>query len=355
MLRGLIELSREASTEKRREILKLVSQLFSDGAESFSDREKLLFGEIFVRLLDQVAVDDRIDVSKKIGHLQEAPREAVLKLAYDVAEVAAPVLELSSVLTDRDLADIAASQGQDHLLAISRRGLLAETVTDVIVRQGDDRVLRSVARNSGARFSQAGFTALAEKGANSQVLAEILAGRTDLPRYVAENLLPMLSEESRNRLHYLLENNRDQVETLLRSTHLQFENSWKILRAERSEVILIKAQIREGKRTLSDALTQLVQERRLADIAHILGELSKVPIGQVANAFHKVDASAIAAVCKCVDVENAVYEQLSVFRCEKLKLPPSKAKQFLREYEALDKATAERVIRFHKVRLAVGH
>jgi hypothetical protein len=354
MLESLVELSREPSTEKRREVLQHVSQLFSEGAESFSAREKVLFGEILVRLLDQVPIDDRIALSNKIARVNETPRDVALKLANDVVEVAAPVLEFSSVLTNQDLADVAASKGQGHLMALSRRSYLPEVVTEIIVERGEDKVLTSLARNAGAQFSQSGFTEFARKTYDTLGLGEVLANRTDLPNYVADMIMPLLSDESRKRLSYLLDRDQGQVQTLLQSTQAHVENSMKYLRRERVQVRLLVADIREGKRGLSDALAQLVREKRVADIAHVVGEFADIPISQVANAFHKTDASAFAAACKVAGVENDAYEQLSLFRCEKLKLPATSAKRFLGEYEAIDKATAERAIRFHKVRIAVG-
>ena len=65
---------------------------------------------------------------------------------------------------------IARARGQDHLLAISKRDTLSERVTDVLVNRGDQVVVRSVAGNDGARFSEGGLTRLLDKARGDAIL-----------------------------------------------------------------------------------------------------------------------------------------------------------------------------------------
>ena len=112
MLSNLVDLAREGSSEKRRELLGEISNLFADGAEAHNDRETLLFGEVLTKLLDQVPVDDRVLVSNRVASLEQTPRQLALKLANDEAAVAAPVLQHSPVLTDEDLVTLASEKSQ---------------------------------------------------------------------------------------------------------------------------------------------------------------------------------------------------------------------------------------------------
>ena len=66
--------------------------------------------------------------------------------------------------------EIASTKGQDHLLAISGRTNLPEAVTDVIVDRGEGNVIRSLANNASARFSDAGYTKIV---ARSEADAEL--------------------------------------------------------------------------------------------------------------------------------------------------------------------------------------
>ncbi len=74
------------------------------------------------------------------------------------------------MLDDPTLVDIARGKGQEHLAAISERPTLSPSVTDVIVRRGDREVVRSVAANAGAQFSDDGYSGLIKRATDDGVL-----------------------------------------------------------------------------------------------------------------------------------------------------------------------------------------
>ena len=73
----------------------------------------------------------------------------------DEIRIAGPLLRRSPLIDEPTLVEIARMKGQPHLLAISERPTLSTPITDVIVRRGDREVVRRVAGNAGAQFSQA--------------------------------------------------------------------------------------------------------------------------------------------------------------------------------------------------------
>jgi uncharacterized protein (DUF2336 family) len=66
---------------------------------------------------------------------------------------------------------------------------LSEAVTDVLVERGDQRVVRRVARNKGARFSPAGFERMTVRAQRDRRLTLTLGQRSDLPRQYFIKLL----------------------------------------------------------------------------------------------------------------------------------------------------------------------
>ena len=82
-----------------------------------------------------------------------APRDAVRKLAFhEDASVAAPVLRKSARVSDADLIEIADIRGQEHLLAISGRETLSETLSDLLVTRGRLGRSRYARPESGCAF-----------------------------------------------------------------------------------------------------------------------------------------------------------------------------------------------------------
>src|SRR6185436_15526822 len=95
---------------------------------------------------------------------------------------------------EEDLLGVAQSQGQDRLLAISKRSTVSEAVSYVLVTRGDQEVVRSVAKNDGAKFSHAGFGKLVERSIGDDELAESVGMRKDIPKEHFQALVAKASE-----------------------------------------------------------------------------------------------------------------------------------------------------------------
>ena len=89
----------------------------------------------------------------------------------DSIAVAGPVLRRSESLDDDTLVTGAKTKGQEHLLAISQRKRLSENVTDILVERGNQKVVISTAANTGAQFSQFGYSTLVSRSESDSELA----------------------------------------------------------------------------------------------------------------------------------------------------------------------------------------
>jgi uncharacterized protein (DUF2336 family) len=189
-------------TEQRRLVaLRRVSDMFVAGSSRYSSDQIALFDDVLLRLADHIEQAARVHLSHSLASLDNAPPKVVRSLAFDDAiEVAAPVLTNSPQLSDADLVANARTKSQGHLMAISQRPTLSEVVTDVLVDRGDSGVVRSVAENTGARFSYNGFGRLVERAQADEILAETVGGRADVPRHHFLKLLESASAVVRTRL-----------------------------------------------------------------------------------------------------------------------------------------------------------
>jgi uncharacterized protein (DUF2336 family) len=125
----------------------------------------------------------------------------IKSLAFDdEIAVAEPVLQWSEVLTDADLVSTASTKSQDHLQAISQRRTLSESVTDILVERGNHRVVRSTAKNPGARFSDKGFGKLIARARSDEALQLHVGTRRDIPRHHFLKLLETASATIRAKI-----------------------------------------------------------------------------------------------------------------------------------------------------------
>jgi Uncharacterized protein conserved in bacteria len=172
---------RGGSSARRVETLRQVTDLFLNDGERLSDDQVKVFDDVLCLLIARVETRARAELSKRLAPLDYAPFEVIQYLAWDdeIASPAtcSPIRTASAPSAGRDRQH----KGQDHLLAISARDNLPEAVTDVIVDRGETRVIRRLAKNATARFSEAGYSGMVAHSEADDELVEILGLRLDLP------------------------------------------------------------------------------------------------------------------------------------------------------------------------------
>jgi uncharacterized protein (DUF2336 family) len=189
------------NNERRTGMLRMITDLFLDAADAYSDEQVGVFDDVMGRLADKANVDARAELAVRLAPVAQAPSGVVTKLAVDdELRVAEPVLRQSPCLDDAFLAQAAQNKGQGHLLAISQRAQLSEVVTDVLLERGDRTVVRSTAGNEGARFSPSGFSTLVDRSAQDEVLAETVCNRADVPEKELGRLLEAAPDGVRQKL-----------------------------------------------------------------------------------------------------------------------------------------------------------
>src|SRR6201995_1058109 len=186
---------------RRVETLRRVTDLFLNGAVDYSDEQISLFDDVFQCLIRHIEVSAKALLANRLAPIDTAPPQTVRTLAFDdVIEVAGPVLTQSLRLDDATLIETARNKSQAHLMAISKRKVLSNAVTDVLVLRGDDEVVHSTVNNPGAEFSERGFTRLVNRAEGDDELATCLGVRPEIPRHLYLKLLAKASDTVRQRL-----------------------------------------------------------------------------------------------------------------------------------------------------------
>ncbi len=189
------------SRERSAVALRRITDLFTGKADRLNEQQVDLFDEVIVRLVEEIELLARAELSRRLASIENAPPNTVLRLANDDAiEVAAPVLLHSRRLGESDLAEIAKRKSQNHLLAIASRPALAEVVTDVLVDRGDQDVLLNVVSNSGATFSPGGYERLVARAEGDDSLAARIGERPDIPPHLFRKLVTQASGIVQQRL-----------------------------------------------------------------------------------------------------------------------------------------------------------
>ena len=191
----------QSSPKRRSDMLFSVLDLFAQGADQFSDEEIALFDDIIMRLASEIELATRERLAYRLAPVARAPRNVIRFLASDdEIRVARPILAESVRVDETVLAQVARSKSQAHLVAISQRQSLSESVTDILVERGNREVLLTASRNLNAKFSAAGFLRLIKRAEGHDMLAISVGSRPDLPRPLRIFFLTTASEVVRRKL-----------------------------------------------------------------------------------------------------------------------------------------------------------
>ena len=201
LVRELRSILAGSSHGRRAKTLQQLIDMFIDVAHKLQDAHIAVFDEVIGCLIEDIEVDVLREVGQRLARVPKAPPSVVNRLAGnpDIA-VAGPILTHCERLSQPDLVTIASSKGQPHLLAISARKRLDPSVTEVLVRRGDNDVMQVLAANGGAAFSEPDFGILLQRGTGDGAIAERLAHRSDIAPDQLYALLERATAAIRKRL-----------------------------------------------------------------------------------------------------------------------------------------------------------
>jgi uncharacterized protein (DUF2336 family) len=199
VMQDLNEAIERGSPESREKALWHATDILVEG--TFSEEQIRIFGDVIVRLTDEIERAARAELSRRLAHSNNAPPRVVHMLAFDDAiEVAGPVLQFSPRLDTKSLVANIRCKSQPHLLAIAQRALVPIELTDELVTRGDQEVVRFAVANQGAHFSDFGFRQMIKRAETDAVLAERVGLRQEIPPQMFRQLLAKAGEDVRRKL-----------------------------------------------------------------------------------------------------------------------------------------------------------
>ena len=344
----LIDTVATGSAKDRLRILQRVTDLFVAGSRSYSHEQIALFDDVLQRLTAEIEVKARAKIANRLAGLDQVPPRFIRKLAFDdEIEVARPVLVHSRQLSDEDLVENASTKSQDHLYAIAQRLKLSESVTDVLVERGSDYVVRKVAKNTGARFSLAGYDKLTIRARSDSRLTVILGQRSDLPRQYFLKLLEAASASVRAKLEAAnpeaaaaIRDTIDDVATAMQREAR--ESSHEFSAAARSAKRRFKARRVTEANVHGPAHAQEFEKTVVA-----LAKLGSFPIDLVERALLDEGDGMILILAKAAGCSWSTARELLLMYAAKRKLTPDDLSQAFERYKKLGQETARNIIKFH--------
>jgi uncharacterized protein (DUF2336 family) len=336
------------SPERRAETLERITALFLENADRFNEDHVRLFDDVLGRLIGNVPSKARAELSVRLAPVGNAPVAVVRQLAHDdEISIAGPVLVKSRRLDDSDLAGIAKTKSQAHLLAISGRSGIAEPVTGVLVDRGNSAVVRRLVENQSSRLSDASFAKLVEQAEKDAALAEAVALRTDVPPRLLGDLLRKLPKAVRERLLATARPERQaELQRMLADAPTEIDAKPADYATAQQKV----EDLRQAGKLDEAALVDLTQQKRQEETVVALASLCAVPIEVVDRLMSSERPDPVLILCKAAGWGWPTVKAIIAARNGGGRASSQALDSAYANFERLSPATAQRVMRFWQVR-----
>jgi uncharacterized protein (DUF2336 family) len=340
------------SDAQRNEMLSRITDLFVASAGRHSVEQIGLFDEVIIKLATAIEAKARAKLSARLADVASAPAGVVRMLAFDDdIEVARPVLKESERLNESDLVATANSKSQQHLAAISERKSLSEAVTDVLVTRGDRNVVHSVARNAGARFSDAGFRLLIKRSTGDDTLAMHVGSRADLPRQHFLRLLEQASATVRTRLAAENPTAAAAVEGVLSEVVGGIRSETRKISSQYATAANEVGKLKQDGNLGEAEVYKYARENRFEEAAVALSMLCSVELDAVERALHDRGHEIALILAKLAGFSSTTAKAILLLKTADRGISAQDLDNALRTYEKLQLETARRVLGFYRTRL----
>jgi uncharacterized protein (DUF2336 family) len=337
---------------RRVEILTRITDLFIDGAQHFSEDQIGVFDDVMARLVTAIEVKARAKLANRLAPIANAPSHVIQMLAFDDdIEVAHPVLAQSERLNEQELLANATSKSQQHLFAISQRKSLSEALTDVLVERGDREVVHSVVKNSGARFSDAGFRMLVKRSTDDDALATEVGMRSDIPRQHFLVLLDKASNEVRARLAAENPQAGTAIEGVLAEVVGGIRNDARNASPDFAAAQAAVERQNRLRRIGESEIYQYAKARKFEETAIALSILCDTPIDVVERALLDPGAEIVLILAKVAGLSTTTTKAILLLRAADRGMSADDLERALSSFGRLHTDTARRVLGFFRTRV----
>lgn len=349
MLNQLAKLAEVDSSEKRRELMTGIADLFISNSDTVNDNESVLFGDILTKLLNVMDEQGKLEISTEFSTQDNAPKSFAMALAQESAIVATPMLTHSTVFTDADLVHISENTDTHHRLAISSREIISSVVTDSLIGFGEDTVLQSIVINKGADISNDGLRKMVEHAQDDQRLASHLVQRTNIFDQL-KSVLPTMSDSAQGKFSQVLQSKSpEDLEKLMQSANQEMAKDRLGKKVDSIQAKSEVTAINNGKAAKDDVIIGFAQKDKPLKIATIFASFAKMEEKYVANSILQFNSDALVVLCKSADVSLEAVREIGKMRCRILKIPSSSVDKLVDDYENMDLEASQRTMRFVKL------
>jgi uncharacterized protein (DUF2336 family) len=348
----LKNLPASASSDQRRELLRLVTDALTSTAREPSEEEFVELDQILSLAAKEYSTQVRTEFARLVAASVTRFCHASEQFAMDDIEVATPVLRHSRALTEEALLRVVAEKSQSHLLAVAKRDGVSPRLSEALVSKGCDEVVSSLLANERAQISYATYEVVAKRAETSTLLQAPFVRRQGVPMDLLNDLYLKVEVDLRREivkkfdtvppaeLEKAFERSRARITTAFRQMPED-------LALAQKRLSLVEA----NKQLLPAFLPSLLREGKGSRTVFKLAfaKLVDVPFDVIDPAVETPDIDTLALLCRGASFDRALFVTIAI-GLDGSDRGLGRAEEFGKLYESVPVTAAQRALRFWKVR-----
>ena len=352
-LHDLIALAHEPSSERRRELLRGVTDLFFAMDDHGPDAMGL-FDDVMTDLAGEMEAAVRAELAERLSGASVLPANLARRLGSDDIAVASPILR-SRALSEAQLVSVAGAGGQDHLRVISRRLDISEAVTDAIVARGDDATLGVLLRNETAKLSRTAHETVVDRAMQNADLHEAVVRRGSLPPDLLNEMYFVVEARLRDEI---MQRNSEMdpaaLEAALEAGRNRLAARDGILPEDYAAAETQVTRLIRTKAIGPEVLAGWLREQKMTLFTVALAKLADIDFHTAAKILERHELDALAIVCRAAKFEPRLFLTFAILIQEKDSNAIGRAREYGVLYDAVSPEAAMRTIRFWRMRRHTG-
>ncbi len=306
----LLSLARQKSAESRARLTEIIVDLFDNQASVLNERQRSLMFGILQSIVDEIEASVRQAVAGRLALFDDVPRDLVIRLANDEIRIAYPMLKDSGLLRDADLIEVIKHRTEEHMLAITLRGNVSETVSDALVETGRQPVIISLLKNPNAEISSQTMEYLVEQSKRVDSFQDPILTRSELDPELAKKMFLWVSAALRQHIVEEFDLDRAVVDELLEDV-AQRETSNRHDTPQRKVERLADALKSEGLVTVDMLLTAL-REGEIPLFVALFAKVTKLREHLVQRLLFEPGGEGLAIACRGIGMSIDEFKRIYI-------------------------------------------
>ena len=244
---------------------------------AISEVDRLAAQKILRVLAEDAALRVRGALATALKASSLLPRDAALRLARDVEEIAVPIISCSPVFTDEDLIEVLSLPSVEKQVAVAGRTRLSERVTGVICDTGAEAAVAAVCANDNAVVAEPSLARALDRFPQSRPVAVAMAQRKSLPLSISEKLIALVEGDLRRELVERYEIKPDTARRLSGAARERITVDLVDQAESASDLQGFAAHLNQRRRLTPSLLLRALARGQMAFFEHAIAELAGVP------------------------------------------------------------------------------